>query len=193
LILVFHFHSQRLEECQKAHKIVHAHFAWYIYVCQTVLIYNNNPYLLIKVILFKIAPLGIRTVRPVTVSTFKHFVKSIIWNSASISHNFVSVREISLNLLLFKPYWVCKIKNKAALNLGSTECVEPPRNSCTDKGQDFGSSLTYFQMISQNYVNWPRSNSQHDSNFMDSDSAVLKDKFLHSIHIIIRIVHHWTS
>jgi hypothetical protein len=143
LILVFHFHSQRLEECQKAHRIGHAHFTWYNHVFQSVLIYNNNPYILIEVVLFKIVLLELRTVRPVTVPTFKHFVKSIIWNPASTSHNFASVREISLNLLLLKPYWVFKIKNKAALNLGSRECVEPPRNSCTDKGHNFGSNLTY--------------------------------------------------
>jgi len=129
------------------------------------------------------------------VPLFKHFVKSVIWNSASTSYDFASVREISLNLLLFKPHWVCKIKNKAALNLGSREGVILflTRNSRTDKGHDFGGNLTYVQIVSQNYVNWPRSTSQYDINFMDTDSAVLKDKFLHSIHILICFAHHWTS
>jgi len=54
MILAFNFHIQKLEKCQKAHRIVHAHCTWYNDVCQTVLTYNNNPYLLIKVILFKI-------------------------------------------------------------------------------------------------------------------------------------------
>lgn len=54
-------------------------------------------------------------------------------------------------------------------------------------------AVWHVQIIFQNYVNWPRSNSQHFSNFMGTDTTIFKDTFLHPIHTCICFACQWTS
>jgi hypothetical protein len=54
-------------------------------------------------------------------------------------------------------------------------------------------AVMHVQTSCQNALNWHKENFQHVSNLTDSNSAISKNKFLHSIHIFIWLACWWVS
>lgn len=124
------------------------------------------------------------------------FVKCIVWNIASASHDFAFV-VVTLNLhgfcivptnqhlsthnyhwkvfwVFFKPLWH---ESPSALNSAGGAWISQQSNACSD---------------CPNAFKWHKQNSQQVSNFMDIDYFVSELRFHPMIHILICSSHWWT-
>jgi len=128
----------------------------------------------------------------------KHFMTCVLWNSANVPCGFFSVMVISLILLPFNDilrFWK-RMKSLGTKSGELTSCAMAAilflaRNSCKDKalragvGHEFGGKLTHVHTPFKNVMNWANWTFWNVTNLMHSDTSVLQDRFLHTVHIFI--------
>ena len=136
----------------------------------------------------------------VTLIASRQFVISIVWTWAHESCSFPQILMVLLNSFpLTTIRGSEKERSHTALNLVSSKgVVFLVTNSCADKahwttqaGHRLGSKLMLIHIYFHNALNWPKWNSKHVKNFMDSESSVCETMSSISPNLYLFFAYHW--